>query len=98
MLYLRSLEYDCLHDNFDKCQLELIMFIVNYEAPKIVTLPVLSMPPIEHIYSGGESANKPEIELSKGIEEIETMIKHNGRQEIYSIQQSVLPTVFWATP
>ena len=65
------------------------MSIINYRAPNMNTLPALSMPPIEHIYSGGESANKPEIEISKGIQEIEPMIKHNSRQEIYSIQQSI---------
>ena len=53
------------------------------------TLPALSMPPIEHIYLGGESASKPEIEISKGIQEIEIIIKHNRRQEIYNIQQSI---------
>lgn len=66
-----------------------IIFFLSYRCPKIGTYPSLSMPPIYHTYSEKELTDKSKVSIEDGIQEMAVIYQHRGRQELYTIQQSL---------
>ncbi len=65
------------------------LYYINYRAPRIKTFPNLSMPPVESIFLHGKSKNKPEINIKKGISEIDFLSYNEYYYELYNIQQAL---------
>lgn len=63
--------------------------LVNYRSPNIGTFPSLSMPPMEHVYSQGESKNASEINIQEGVEEVRVIMQHENQREVYNVQQLI---------
>ena len=69
--------------------MEFLNCFVNYKCFNIVTLPSLSMPPMEHVYLQRDPIYKSEVSIENGKQEVDLMRRHHSIYDIYSIQQAI---------